>query len=167
MKALKTVTGRKLLHVCLGLVVLCFCQTGALTAKNRVERPFKAQLTGIETADLLSCDGTICPVHTQGWGVATHIGKYQLEADGYVDFAAGDAWGEGFMTAANGDQILFESNLQGGENTLTITGGTGRFQGASGTIIPASCSTPIITADPVAGTMTIATTCAAEGSITY
>jgi hypothetical protein len=165
MKALKTVTGKKLLPFCLGLAVLCFCQTGALTAKNRVKRPFKAQLIGTETVPL-GCV-TICPVDTQGWGVATHTGKYQLEAHGEVDFTAEEAWGEGFMTAANGDQIFFESNLQGGVSTLTITGGTGRFKGASGTIIPTSCSTPIITTDPVAGTMTIATTCAAEGSITY
>ncbi len=168
MKALKTVTGSKLLHVCLGLAVLCLCQTTALPAKKQVERPFKAQITGTETIDMLNCEGVICPVHTQGLGVATHLGKYQLEGiEGFLDWSTGNAWGNGFMTAANGDQIFFESvTLAESGNTLTITGGTGRFEGASGTIIPTSCSTAIITGDFVT-VITITNTCAAEGSITY
>ncbi len=167
MKILKAIRGRALLHVVLGLAICCFSQTASLTAKDRVERPFKAQLTGTETIYLPTDVEYIRPVHTQGWGVATHIGKYQLEGNGFLDWSTGNAWGSGFMTAANGDQIFYESTLQDGESTLTITGGTGRFKDASGTIIPGSCSTPIITTDPVAGTITVTNTCAAEGNITY
>jgi hypothetical protein len=131
-------------------------------AKDRVERPFRAQLAGTETLYLPTGE-----VDTQGQGEATHLGKYKLVGHGFVNLETGEASGSGFLTAANGDQIFIESTLQGGVSIMTFTGGTGRFEGATGTIIPTPTSTPIITTDPVAMTITLRGTYTAAGTITY
>jgi hypothetical protein len=81
--------------------------------------------------------------HLDGTGNATHLGRFILSADFTVTTATGNATGTATWTAANGDQI-FVSVVGHGDivvfpivtitETHTITGGTGRFADASGTI---------------------------------
>ena len=55
----------------------------------------------------------------------THIGRGEVHAFGEVDLATfAVVWIKGTVTAANGDQVFLEQD--------EITGGTGRFEGATG-----------------------------------
>jgi hypothetical protein len=72
-------------------------------------------------------------------GVATHLGKYTTELNGvdYVfedgDYMNGRHFLNIVLTAANGDQ-LFMTYQYYGMMPWTITGGTGRFVGANGSM---------------------------------
>ena len=82
--------------------------------------------------------------HLDGSGNGTHLGKFDYTADIVVDEITEDGAGMVTWEAANGDQLTgttagqivsFEFPMIGIRETQTITGGTGRFDGASGTII--------------------------------
>jgi hypothetical protein len=82
--------------------------------------------------------------HLVGTGTGTHLGRFTYTADITVNSETGDGAGSVTWTAANGDEI---SSITAGQvvledfpnigikETQTITGGTGRFAGASGQII--------------------------------
>ena len=87
-----------------------------------------------------------CPI-SEGSGQATHLGKTSETVAVIVDLAHPDAAGcfpevrKTIFTAANGDQIMMTStgkSCSTGPTTVTavdsyvVTGGTGRFSGASG-----------------------------------
>src|SRR5215467_6445752 len=75
-------------------------------------------------------------------GIATHVGQFSYSYQLTVALANGTATGPGQLIAANGDSIFTTIVGQGqptdspGVNRImeinTITGGTGRFQGAVG-----------------------------------
>jgi len=75
-------------------------------------------------------------------GIATHVGQFSYSYQLTVALANGTATGSGQLIAANGDSIFTTIVGQGqptdspGVNRImeinTITGGTGRFQGAVG-----------------------------------
>ena len=77
---------------------------------------------------------------TAGAGVGSHIGKFEYASvDDFSDFP--NVSGTATLTAANGDQIFttFSGTLTSLGGTVvdvvfenTITGGTGRFEGATG-----------------------------------
>ena len=82
-------------------------------------------------------------VHITGGGTATHLGRYTFTLEGSVDLRYGTGVGSAEFVAANGDSIYTTFVGQGvptgrtpTENlvteTYTIVGGTGRFDGASG-----------------------------------
>jgi hypothetical protein len=110
-------------------------------AKGGSELPFRGTLQSTER--VVSQDATSAVRHLDGTGNATHLGRFTLTADFTVQLATSNATGTAIWTAANGDQIF--ANVGGhGEfvfpivtitETHTITGGTGRFANASGTII--------------------------------
>ncbi len=120
--------------------------------------PFKGKFTTIGES--------ISPIHLQftGTGEASHIGKFTLVDQVYLDNSIPNT---AIITAANGDQIFTTFNvtaIEGGPNgTLLvtnyniITGGTGRFAGATGNFISHS----IISTNTTTGTDSF------EGSITY
>ena len=78
----------------------------------------------------------------QGSGEATHLGRFTVTRQAVVDIPTDVAVGSAHFTAANGDSVFTESVAQSDptedpdvllvEETYTITGGTGRFAGASG-----------------------------------
>jgi hypothetical protein len=105
--------------------------------------PFKATFNATGTAAALPEDR--CPVLTveiQGTGNATHLGRYTTEQSHCAappSLAFTD--GEFTFTAANGDQIRgayfgefvpLDPPLFTVDGHFTITGGTGRFAGATG-----------------------------------
>ncbi len=109
----------------------------ALTkAKGVSGTPFKGRLQATETVD-----GNLH--HLVGTGNGTHLGRFTYTAEITVDNSTGVGVGSVTWTAANGDQI-FASTVGAivdiSENgvtlreTQTITGGTGRFSEASGTV---------------------------------
>ncbi len=94
-------------------------------------------------------------------GQATHIGLWTNTASGGMD-ATGSQYGQGTIVAANGDTIDWV--MLG--DTVTYTGGTGRFERASGqaTITITSQQPPTFNPD---GTMTLQFTYTMSGEITY
>ena len=108
--------------------------------------PFRA--TMVETIISLEMCGPMlrCPTAT-GIGQATHLGRTTSSGGVVVDLAHPDAAGcfpeirTTVFTAANGDQIMITAtgkSCSTGPTTVTtvdsyvVTGGTGRFSGASG-----------------------------------
>jgi len=95
--------------------------------------------------DLQATEAVSGPLHhLTGTGNGTHFGRFTYDADLTVDPITHNGVGTVVWTAANGDQIF--ANTAGHvvsvafpivrfEETQSITGGTGRFADASGTII--------------------------------
>lgn len=80
--------------------------------------------------------------HLEGEGTASHLGKFTVVGEITLNLATASGTGTGTYTAANGDELTVTSVgsavLAGGiatvTETVTVTGGTGRFAGASGTL---------------------------------
>jgi hypothetical protein len=104
-------------------------------ARGGSDLPFKGAFTGTETEDG-------APHHLVGTGEATHLGRFTLTAEYIVNQSALTASGTAVWTAANGDQIFTRASSDGLlefptiriTETQIITGGTGRFAAASGSI---------------------------------
>jgi hypothetical protein len=81
--------------------------------------------------------------HLEGGGTASHLGRFTLVADFTLNLATAIASGSATFTAANGDvltgTVTGRAAVGGGiaavTETVTITGGTGRFAGATGTLV--------------------------------
>ena len=110
--------------------------TSALPKAKGTARPFKA--SGIVTEFILNPDysGSLALV-----GTATHLGKFDSYAywvPNYLEDGTPDGtlhvWAS--FTAANGDILRAEfPEFVGASGDATITGGTGRFAGASGSYV--------------------------------
>lgn len=112
--------------------------------------PFRASITTHDPPDGSylppSCEGGAWDFATTGSGVVTHLGRvaWQQTHCTRVDFQAGEGWvedGQAIMTAANGDMLVVSYDVtftfDERYSYLTIqswevTGGTGRFAGATG-----------------------------------
>jgi hypothetical protein len=135
-------TAMKIHHSRLIGLVAAFAVALAIVAVNAVaaETPFKGTFSGVETNQLVF---PILSVNREGTGTATYLGKYAEHATFRVDVRTGSATGTATFTAANGDTLTASVVGQGtttGPTTrsivevYTITGGTGRFAGATGTL---------------------------------
>lgn len=120
---------------------------GAATAATQV--PLKGKDVG--SATVVGVTGSVIETSDVGSGQATQLGRYTMVAGEHVDLATG-AITDGFfvITAANGDTLTgtysgqAAPGLTGYVASGPITGGTGRFAGATGSI------TFLGTLDPVA-----------------
>jgi hypothetical protein len=99
--------------------------------------PFKGQFEGTQTLD--PARGV---VNGSATGNATHLGAFAMLFPHTVDFATRTGKGTYTFTAANGDTVIadFVGQAQGGPivsivEHATITGGTGRFEGATGSFV--------------------------------
>ena len=114
-------------------------QQATAGARRAAELPFRGRLEARETAVFNPATNSIT-VHLVGSGTATHLGRYTVVADFTVALATATAAGRVTFTAANGDLLTAtftgQGVITGGLNaiveTATITGGTGRFAGATG-----------------------------------
>ncbi len=145
--------------VLVGLAV-CALALGALgSAKNPVTRPLKMKAEMVIYVDLT--DGSFV---SPNWGECTLGGKFNNVGVGWMNPQTLEVFSsEGTAVVANGDKILWRSN---GQTGMDITGGTGRFEHATGK------ATWVITigdidVDLEAMTMTVYCTYTAEGTITY
>jgi hypothetical protein len=97
--------------------------------------PFKG--TDTASGTVVGGSGSVIQTADAGVGNATHLGRFTLVAGETVDLAAGLVTDGHFtLTAVNGDTV---TGTYSGHMLLTgylvsgpITGGTGRFAGASG-----------------------------------
>ena len=102
--------------------------------------PFKGSFEGDVTVTPLA--PPLLRVDVEATGKATHLGKFTLDIPHVVDPATRTAVGSYEFTAANGDKVYAEftgiatptatPGVLYIEETATITGGTGRFAGATG-----------------------------------
>lgn len=109
----------------------------AVPAAQAVERPFHLVENGNVVFDGLNATSV-------GTGQATHLGRFTLYRSGTFYDPVGSVFefdGEATLVAANGDELTasIEGTLDAatGRGLLTYewTGGTGRFEGATGTTI--------------------------------
>ncbi len=98
----------------------------------------------------------------------SHMGRTAVEGTGLMD-GAGNVSGSGSDTSAEGDQVFWDcsGNLLAGSLLLTLTGGTGRFDGATGQLNSWEITNVVQTVDPVQGTLTITCDAKATGWISY
>jgi hypothetical protein len=128
----------------MALLAVLVSTPGQASAASLV--PFKATVSETFTAGLCSPVPSLC-VSITGTGHATRLGKIRESASVMSNLAAGVGPGcfsetrRTTLTAANGDQIILDAaghNCATGPTTVTamdayvVTGGTGRFSGASG-----------------------------------
>jgi hypothetical protein len=109
--------------------------SGAVRAGQQV--PFSGTSSGVVTATGFDPVTGTAYTHVAGEGVATHLGHFTVEGDVAVDVAAGIPTGTWTLTAANGDMLFLDMGGHGidathGFGAFTVSGGTGRFQGATG-----------------------------------
>ena len=106
------------------------------------EVPFNGSFEGVVTSRTPLTPPLVSLV-TEGTGNATHLGRFTVEIAHVVNTVARTVMGSYEFTAANGDTLIADVTGQFGptaENprvllsveTATITGGTGRFAGATG-----------------------------------
>jgi hypothetical protein len=121
-------------------VLIGFALAGPAVAQPMV--PFKGTMHGVEIGVV---DGATMLVDGSGKGVGTQLGRFTVYWDATVNLVDGTATGSFELVAANGDRI-FATHVGLGTPTGipnvfdvveigTITGGTGRFAGASGSFV--------------------------------
>jgi hypothetical protein len=106
--------------------------------------PFHGTVEAFETSVYQPETHTVL-IHVEGTGTATHLGRYTLVSDFALDPETLTGTQRATLTAANGDVLTATVAAQGIPNddgvtlntveSATITGGTGRFAGASGSYI--------------------------------
>lgn len=103
------------------------------------EVPFKGSLEGVVTITPLA--PPLASVLINGAGNATHLGRFTVRIPHLVNMVTRTATGSYEFTAANGDTLTADFTGQATPatpgvlsiaETATITGGTGRFAGATG-----------------------------------
>ena len=123
----------------IAIAALLMLAVGPVAAgSGGTDRPFKAQLVGEITFEFGSSEcSAISPVVTltDSWGEATHMGQVHMNW-AHCPLDIGFVNGHAEIFAANGDALYLEfENIEGG-NTFEalVAGGTGRFDGATGTV---------------------------------
>jgi hypothetical protein len=127
--------GLKLMAAVLAALML----SGAATAGKPIV-PFKGQSRGVVTTREVHVDLGVVITHSEGQGEATHLGSFTVTGDVsiYLFTPTGVAIGNWTYVTANKDELYAHMIGSGGADPLhgigsfTITGGTGRFKGASG-----------------------------------
>lgn len=121
--------------------------TAQTQAQHATGLPFRGTFTG-QSAAVFDCPPTCPPTSFTATGLyegtATHLGRFTASFTEVVDIASATATGTIDFVAANGDVLhtttagsedgFTPPNISTVSSLATITGGTGRFAGASGTI---------------------------------
>jgi hypothetical protein len=132
--------------------------SGLGSTKHPVERPIKVVLH--ETMILNLADGSW---ELSGIGWCSHLGLVENQGGWpYLD-ESGEVVSKGVTTAANGDQIFWSSADQA---TAFFTGGTGRFQGATGSMTTVSMEM-VELPNPPPGCLVFDVLLDNEGTVTY
>lgn len=122
------------------LLAILVVGTTLAAASTRRPLPFEGSIEALETYQV---NGQTMSVTASGSGEATHLGHYTVSYQVQVDLPTGTGTGlSAHYVAANGDSLFAEGSGQATPTddpnvfnvveTYTITGGTGRFAGATG-----------------------------------
>ena len=126
---------KKLFLALVGTTALLSVAVSATAA----ETPFKGTVNAVETSQVVF---PIASVTRDGGGTATQLGKYREHVTIQVNVLTSHGVGAATFTAANGDTLTATVDGQATPaspgvisivEVYTITGGTGRFAGATGT----------------------------------
>jgi hypothetical protein len=136
---------KSVMKASISLVVAAMLLTAVLAVPAAAQKqvPFKGSLQGHETD---TAEGgpppTTLNVDGNTTGIASHVGQFSFSYQLTVTLADGTATGSAHLIAANGDSIYTtvtgssEMTATPGVFSITevntITGGTGRFDGAQG-----------------------------------
>src|SRR3954447_16332933 len=122
-------------------VVAVLGLAGPVAAGDQV--PFHGRLAG--GVANIPLDPPFASVLVEGTGRAAHLGRFTFEFPHVVDRSDSTGVGIFTFTAANGDTLTADVTGQGMPtgtpgllfivSTATITGGTGRFAGATGSFV--------------------------------
>jgi hypothetical protein len=117
--------------------VASFSLPGRLPAADD-STPFRARADEMVTSAELIGEGLV-GLTVMAAGEATYLGRFTAVESVALDMTDGTFSGTRVFVAANGDRLY--ADVEGGftsattaEGTLTFTGGTGRFQGATGAV---------------------------------
>jgi hypothetical protein len=126
-------------NVLLGLVLTSFALSPSVAAKAGV--PMKGSVD-IEVTYTPDFPNMKIYIQGDGTGTATHLGKFSVHYDIILDLQTQIGAGTATFVAANGDQLFTYNsgtvtptgnpNENRIDETYVVTGGTGRFDGASG-----------------------------------
>jgi hypothetical protein len=110
-----------------GALAILLMTTMVAWPKQVVTRPFKGHSDIVIVWDTLSGNWTLEEI-----GEFTHIGRSTNSGSGStVPFK-----GSGTLISANGEQLHWDIKINpAGGSIITMTGGTGRFEGAIGTAV--------------------------------
>src|SRR5687768_7640672 len=119
------------------LAVLAVLTLSAPALAAVEQLPFKGRSSGVVTTTGFDPVAMIASTHVEGQGQATHLGQFTVTGDVDVNVVTGIAEGTWTLTAANGDRLFLTMTGRGidethGIGTFTVVGGTGRFEGATG-----------------------------------
>jgi hypothetical protein len=133
---------KTVLYLQMTALLLTAALAGSAAAEKEV--PFRGSFQGVDIADVqfpkLFVDGS-------GSGNATHLGRFTLAYELEVDLLTLpiESFGSSVFTAANGDSLFTDiiglatptenADVVSIVEVHTITGGTGRFAGATGSFI--------------------------------
>jgi hypothetical protein len=148
--------------ITIGVLAVCAFATTTIRAEELV--PFKGTWTGVTVSADLD-DFPVISIVSAGGGEVSHLGNATMVSPHTTHFFTGDTAGLQIFTAANGDTLTAFCEggatppLPGesvvGELDCTITGGKGRFEGASGTYTFSFVASPRTDGGP--GFATVAT----------
>jgi hypothetical protein len=110
-----------------------------LASQSSQSVPFKGSFEGSQTVTPLQ--PPLAAIDGSATGTGTHLGQFTVTFPHTVNFATRTGVGTYTFTAANGDTLTgdFTGQAQGAPplvsivEQVTVTGGTGRFAGATGT----------------------------------
>jgi hypothetical protein len=130
---------KKILAILVSMLMAAVLLGTAPTAQASAGVPFKGSFEAVETQTI---EFPYMIVNGQGWGNATHLGRFASSYQGTVYIPELRGQITDTLTAANGDKIYAQGSGQGAPTgtpgyvlikmNLTITGGTGRFEGVTG-----------------------------------
>lgn len=131
-KNMKTIT-KTILFLQLSAILL----VTTLAGPAQKARPFKGSVEAVE-ASMVQFPTFF--VDASGAGHASHLGRFTFTYEATVHLPTSMGVGRALLIAANGDRLLAEFTGQGHPTgttsfiveTFTIIGGTGRFEGATG-----------------------------------
>lgn len=113
----------------------------ALQGAMAAEMPFRGTFDAVE---IPTVHPPIVNVTATGGGNATQLGKFTMTYTAEVNLVSRLGFGSGEFIAANGDRLFVDTvgqssptstpNVISIVETLTITGGTGRFANATGSL---------------------------------
>lgn len=148
-------------NIALAVLTACALALPALGEKKHpVERPFHVEATVTWTINL--ADGSATGYHK---GVATHGGRFISDASAVWDvqnFRIVSATGT--ATTANGDKLFWKITPDQ-PGVVQYTGGTGRFEGATGAWLTTSVT--ILESEVNPPTMTVTLSYTGVGALTY
>ena len=152
-------------HVALATLTVCALALSTLgSTKHPVERPFKNHANATWVLSLQDGSG-----EGQEWGEGTHVGRYTNQSSAIWDLDPahfGIVSGQGTLTAANGDEVFWVMTPEK-PGVVQTTGGTGRFENATGEITAVSLTVLSVDVDLDTLTMTMTLTYTGVGTITY